>query len=108
MRSTPVSEASHPIGNTPLSAARRPQLAPPLARPIPPTSELFTKRQLVERHPNLLSESRVAWAVRNRDENGLADSVYESRGGKILIHEPGFLAWFLGLKGTAKPRTLRR
>lgn len=103
-----MSEASHPIGNTPLSAARRPHAPPPLARPIPPTSELFTKKQLVERHPHLLSESRVAWAVRNREDNGLADSVYESRGGKILIHEPGFLSWFLGLKGTAKPRAFRR
>lgn len=105
-----MSEASHPIGNTPLSMARRQHAAPPPARPIPPTSELFTKKQLVQRHPHLLSESRVAWAVRNRDENGLADSVYEThgQGGRILIHEPGFLAWFLGLRGTAKPRTLRR
>jgi hypothetical protein len=76
-------------------------------RPIPPTTELFSKPQLVQRHPHLLTPSRVDWALRNRDSNGLEGAVYESRGGELLVHEPGFLAWFLGLDGRAKPRASR-
>lgn len=77
---------------------------------IPPTSQLFDKHQLVARHPNLLTEARIQWAVRNRRSNGLCavDAVYETRGGEIVIHEPAFLAWFLGLTGRAKPRRLRK
>lgn len=71
---------------------------------IPPTSELFGKRQLAERHPNLLTAARIEWALRRRDVNGLKGVVYESRSGELVIHEPGFLAWYLGLEGRAKPR----
>jgi hypothetical protein len=73
----------------------------------PPTTELFNKRQLVERHPHMLTPERVQWAVRNREANGLAPSVFESRSGEILVHEPGFIAWYLGLDGRAKPRAAR-
>ena len=77
------------------------------ARELPPTNELFPRRTLVERHPNLLTEPRVQWAVRNRTKNGLADAVYESKSGELLVHEPSFLLWYLGLSGRAKPRASR-
>lgn len=78
--------------------------------PLPPTTELFSRRQFVERHKHLLNEHRVAWALRNRKSDGLAAirAVFESPCGETLIHEPAFLAWFLGLSGRAKPRALRR
>jgi hypothetical protein len=75
---------------------------------IPPTTELFTRRQLVARHPTLLTEPRVAWALRKRRENGLAAAVFESKGGDLFVHEPTFLRWFLQLDGLNKPRASRR
>jgi hypothetical protein len=75
---------------------------------VPPTSELFPRQALVARHPTLLTEPRVQWALRNRARNGLASAVFESRGGELVIHEPSFLAWYLGLSGRAKPRASRR
>jgi hypothetical protein len=76
---------------------------------LPPTTELFNSRQLVERHAHLLSYNRVFWAVRHRHKNGLAaaGAVFASPVGSVLIHEPAFLRWFLGLAGRAKPRRLR-
>jgi hypothetical protein len=74
---------------------------------IPPTSELFSKEALVERHPNLLTHPRLQWALRNRAINGLSSVVYESKSGKLLVHEPGFLRWYLGLTGRSKPRASR-
>lgn len=79
-----------------------------LPRPIPPTTELFSKPELVSRHPNLFTPARVEWALRNRATNGLGEAVYESRGGELLVHEPGFLAWFLNLEGRSKPRAPRK
>jgi hypothetical protein len=80
------------------------------AQSLPPTSELFTSRQLATRHPHLLSEHRLAWATRHRQKNGLTanGAVFESPCGEILIHEPAFLSWFLGLSSRAKPRRLRK
>jgi hypothetical protein len=77
---------------------------------LPPTAELFTRRQLAERHAHLLSDHRVAWAMRFRHENGLVDAggVFDSPCGETLIHEPTFLRWFLGLQGLSKPRRLRK
>ena len=75
---------------------------------LPPTSELFTKLQLAARHPHLLSANRLTWALRRRAVNGLAPAVFDSPCGELLVHEPGFLAWFLGLKGRTKPRSARR
>ena len=74
---------------------------------IPPTSELFSKEALAERHPNLLTFARVQWALRNRARNGLSSVVYESKSGQLLIHEPEFLRWYLGLTGRSKPRASR-
>ena len=75
----------------------------------PPTSELYTRMALVRRHPHLLSEHRLVWALRNRKRNGLASigAVFDSPCGELLIHEPAFLAWLLGLAGRSKPRALR-
>jgi len=74
---------------------------------IPPTSDLFSKEALVERHPNLLTYPRVQWALRNRATNGLSSVVYESKSGQLLVHEPSFLRWYLGLTGRSKPRAPR-
>jgi hypothetical protein len=74
---------------------------------VPPTSELFSKEALVERHPNLLTRPRIQWALRNRSRNGLASVVYESKSGQLLVHEPEFLRWYLGLSGRSKPRASR-
>ena len=77
---------------------------------LPPTAEIFPRREFAARHPTILNRHRVEWALRNRKRNGLdkAGAVFESRGGELLIREPAFLAWFLGLSGRAKPRALRR
>jgi hypothetical protein len=75
---------------------------------MPPTAELFTKAQLAARHPHLLSANRLVWALRRRTLNGLSAAVFDSPCGELLIHEPAFLAWFLGLRGRAKPRSARR
>ena len=71
---------------------------------IPHSSELFSKEAMVERHPNLLNSARMQWALRNRARNGLSGVVYESKSGRLLVHEPEFLRWYLGLTGRAKPR----
>lgn len=76
---------------------------------LPPTSELYTRRQLSERHPHLLPESRIIWALRHRHINGLAKAaaVFDTPAG-LVVHEPRFLAWFLSRGGRGKPRRLRR
>jgi hypothetical protein len=86
--------------------AELPMIAVP--PPLPPMTELVTKAQLVARHPHLLSVNRVTWALRRRATNGLSAAVFDSPCGELLIHEPSFLAWFLGLGGRAKPRAGRR
>ncbi len=77
---------------------------------LPPTAELFDRRAFAERHPHLLNRNRIDWAVRNKKANGLeaCGAVYRAASGQDLIHEPAFLAWFLGLTGRAKPRAARR
>jgi len=92
-------------GPPPLQAELPMIAVPP---PLPPMTELFTKAQLVARHPHLLSVNRVIWALRRRATNGLSTAVFDSPCGELLIHEPSFLAWFLGLGGRAKPRVGRR
>lgn len=74
----------------------------------PPTTELFPRHQIVARHPHLLTDARVEWALRKRNTNGLKPCVFETRSGELLIHEPGFITWYLGLNGRAKPRAARR
>src|ERR1700730_2792370 len=62
---------------------------------LPPASEICTRRELVKRHPHLLSEHRVTWALRNRSKNSLSacGAVFKSPCGELLIREPVFLAW---------------
>jgi hypothetical protein len=81
-----------------------------IAHALPPTAELFALRDLAARHPNLLSESRLKWAIRNRRENGLqsAGIVFETKGGELVLHEPAFLQWWLGLAGRHTPRAPRK
>ena len=93
------------IHERPPVQAELPMIAVPPS--LPPTTELVTKAQLVARHSHLLSVNRVTWALRCRAENGLSAAVFDSPCGELLIHEPAFLAWFLGLSGRAKPRAGR-
>ena len=100
------SRTKHQIHGPPPVQAELPMIAvPPSA---PPMKELVTKAQLVARHPHLLSVNRVTWALRRRAVNGLSVAVFNSPCGELLIHEPAFIAWFLGLSGRAKPRAGRR
>ena len=71
---------------------------------VPPTSELCSKQELVKRHPHLLTLSRVQWALRNRLSNGLESVVYKCKSGRLVVHEPEFMRWYLGLTGLSKPR----
>ena len=97
---------NHKIDEPPPIQAELPMIVAPSS--VPPTAELFTKTQLVARHPHLLSLNRVVWALRCRAVNGLSAAVFDSPCGELLIHEPAFLAWFLGLSGRSKPRAGRR
>ncbi len=74
---------------------------------MPPPGELFTTKALVARHPNLLTKSRLEWCLRNRETNGLASVVFDTKCKVLLIHEPTFLQWFLGLSCREKPRRAR-
>lgn len=94
------------IYGAPPVQAELPMIAVPPSLPL--TAELVTKARLVARHPHLLSVNRVTWALRRRTVNGLSGAVFNSPCGELLIHEPSFLAWLLGLSGRAKPRAARR
>jgi hypothetical protein len=43
-----------------------------------------SKEAFAERHPNLLTHSRVQWALRNRARNGLSSVVYRRRENGVL------------------------
>lgn len=77
---------------------------------LPPSCELFERDALIARHPSILNRYRVEWALRRRHKNGLdaVGAVFESRAGVLLIHEPTFIRWLLGLTGRARPRARRR
>ncbi len=74
---------------------------------IPPTEEIVCRQELVRRHPTLLTEASVQWALRNRASNGLASAVYETRSGALRVHEPSFINWFLGPKGSHELKARR-
>jgi hypothetical protein len=84
--------------------------APSSGPTIPATTELFELRELAQRHPTMLSEQRLRWALRNRNRNGLSrlGAVFETQSGTLLIHEPPFVLWWLGLEGRSRPRAGRR
>ena len=74
---------------------------------IPPTEEIICRQELVRRHPTLLTEASVQWALRNRASNGLASAVYETRSGALRVHESSFINWFLGPKGSHELKARR-
>jgi hypothetical protein len=100
---------SNRASSTSIDDRRRAYTTPPHVPQldIPPTSELFSKEALVERRPNLLTHPRIQWALRNRARNGVSSVVYESKSGQLLVDEPAFLRWYLGLTGRSKPRASR-
>jgi hypothetical protein len=51
----------------------------------------------------------VRWALRNRTRNGLdaQHAVFMTASEILLIHEPAFLRWWLGLGGRNRPRRPR-
>lgn len=53
-------------------------------------SEFKTIGKLVSDHPDMLTENRVRWLLRDREENGLEKAVMKV-GNQIHIHEPRFL-----------------
>lgn len=74
---------------------------------LPPASEIFSLKAMAKRNPELFPESRLRWMARNRTRNGLqaAGAIFDSPAGALLFHEPTTLAWLLGLRGRAKPRS---
>ncbi len=80
-----------------------------MANDLPPTSELFEVAAFSARHGQLTPLNRVIWAVRRRHKNGLAavGGTFESPLGIVLIHEPTFIRWLLGLAGKSAPRKPR-
>lgn len=73
---------------------------------LPPTEEMFSKRELQRRHERLLPKNRLDWMFRNRRTNGLSQcgAIFESPTGELYAHEPTLLRWLFGLAGRAKPR----
>ena len=59
-----------------------------------PVSNLFTVRQLIERHP-FLREGGLRWALFHRHRNGL-EACIKHLGRKILIDEEAFFDWLDG------------
>lgn len=55
--------------------------------------EFTTPQGLAEKHPTLFTVPQLRWALRFRDENGLAEHVTRF-GRRLYIHEPGFVRWF--------------
>ena len=62
--------------------------------------EYTTPDALARRHPDLFTLAQLRWALRFRDENGLAEHVTRL-GRRLYIHVPGFTGWFQarGLEG---------
>ena len=56
-------------------------------------SDYSTVEQLAERHADLFSEGQLRWALRYRDENGLAEHISQF-GRRLYVHVPGFTRWF--------------
>ena len=52
-----------------------------------------TVEGLVDQHPDKFTEPQLRWALRYRDENGLAEHVTRM-GRRLYIHIPGFTDWF--------------
>ena len=52
-----------------------------------------TVEGLVDRYSDKFTEPQLRWALRYRDENGLAEHVTRM-GRRLYIHIPGFTDWF--------------
>ncbi len=52
-----------------------------------------TVEGLVDQHRDKFTECQLRWALRYRDENGLAEHVTRM-GRRLYIHVPGFTRWF--------------
>ncbi len=59
---------------------------------------LRTIPQMVQAHPDKLSEQTIRWQLRHRQENGLASACIKI-GKKILIHQPRYEKWLAGRAG---------
>ncbi len=55
--------------------------------------EYATPEGLAERHADLFTLPQLRWALRFREENGLAEHVTRM-GRRLYIHIPGFTVWF--------------
>jgi hypothetical protein len=53
---------------------------------------LIPVQQIADRYPAIFSRTTVAWLMRSRDENGLAQAVVRI-GRKDFIHKPTFERW---------------
>ncbi len=52
-----------------------------------------TPEALVDQHPDKFTLPQLRWALRFRDENGLAEHITRM-GRRLYIHIPGFTRWF--------------
>jgi len=73
-------------------------------RPQDVCGELF-KVRIHELICRAVSGLRRGWSAQDRQP---AAGVRQARAECLLIHEPSFLAWSLGLRGRAKPRVRGR
>ena len=64
----------------------------------PALEEWATIEKLVADSDGLITESQVRWALRYRNENGLAEHVTRF-GRRLYLHVPGFARWFKSLGG---------
>ena len=59
----------------------------------PDLADYLTLQQLLREYPGMFTESQLRWALRFRQENGLAEHVVLF-GRRLYIHVPGFTQWF--------------
>lgn len=60
--------------------------------------EFSTIEQLAADNPNLITENRLRWILRERHNNGLAPAV-KKLGKNLLVHVPTFVTWLMHQKG---------
>ncbi len=53
---------------------------------------LIPAGEIADRYPSIFSRTTVAWLMRTRDQNGLAQAVVRI-GRKDFIHKPSFERW---------------
>lgn len=60
--------------------------------------EFSTIEQLAANNPNLITENRLRWILRERHNNGLAPAV-KKLGKNLLVHVPTFVTWLMQQEG---------